>query len=409
MRIEDARWSTTMLDPPSFVGSGSGSVDPSVKSRPSTQTATICQVLHGLAIGGAEVLSGRLARQLKRSYRFLFVCLDELGPLGESLREEGFPVHTLDRRPGLDWRCMRLLRELCRREKVDLIHAHQYTPFFYSSLCRGFGANPPVLFTEHGRHHPDYPRRKRILANKLLLRRSDRAVAVGQAVRQALIDNEGIAPDQVNVIYNGVPLERFNTGLSRDEWLRVRAEIGLEPDELALIQVARLDYLKDHATAIRTVENLLLHKVGVKLVLVGEGPERGAIQDMVRQRGLEKSVLLLGLRSDVPRLLAASDIALLTSISEGIPLTLIEAMAARLPVVATRVGGIAEVVNDGQTALLAPAGDDAALAEQILRLAKAPGQRSAMGRLGRERAEAVFAEQQMHDRYRMQYAQMLSG
>jgi glycosyltransferase involved in cell wall biosynthesis len=374
-------------------------------SRP--RLATVCQVLHSLEVGGAEVLAARLARTLDRDYRFLFVCLDTLGSLGRELRDEGFAVEVLNRRPGLDWRCARRLTEIARREQVDVLHAHQYTPFFYCAAGRLLRSRPPVLFTEHGRHHPDYPRRKRMLINRVLLRRGDRVVAVGAAVRRALIDNEGLPPDRVEVIHNGIPLERFETRLTDDQRTALRAEIGTAPDDLVLIQVARLDYLKDHATAIRTIERVVVSCPRARLVIVGEGPERTAIEDLVRRRSLEESVRFLGRRDDVPRLLAISDMVLLTSISEGIPLTLIEAMGAGRPVVSTRVGGVTEVVDDGPTGLLAPSGDDAALAEHVLRLAEDPGRRDEMGRAGRQRAESLFSERLMHDGYRRCYESLL--
>jgi L-malate glycosyltransferase len=378
-------------------------------ARPTVQTATICQVLHGLQVGGAEVLAARMARQLNKYYRFLFICLDELGSLGSELRDEGFTVEVLDRRPGLDWRCARRLAKIVRRERVDLLHAHQYTPFFYSAASRLVGSRPPVLFTEHGRHHPDFPRRKRMLANRVLLGKRDRAVTVGEAVRQALIHNEGIAPHRVEVIHNGIPLAEFGTQPAASERAAIRASIGLGPDELILIQVARLDYLKDHATAIRTIGRVKNHCARARLVLVGDGPERGAIEELVRQTSTGDHVRFLGQRHDIPRLLAASDIVLLTSICEGIPLTLIEAMAAGLPVVSTRVGGVAEVVVDGQTGALASSGDDGALTEHILRLADDPVLRENMGRSGRQRAESLFSERHMHERYRLCYEEMLVG
>ncbi len=387
------------------------SSSPEIATRPSSRrrVATICQVLHGLEVGGAEVLAARLARRLNGDYRFLFVCLDDLGSLGRELRDEGFAVEVLDRRAGLDWRCARRLAEIAHRERVDVLHAHQYTPFFYCAAGRVLGRRPPVLFTEHGRHHPDYPRRKRMLANRVLLRGRDRVVAVGEAVRQALIHNEGIASGRVEVIYNGIPLDRFETRLTESEWAAVRSAMGIGPEDLALIQVARLDYLKDHATAIRTIERVARRCPRARLVIVGDGPERGAIEELVRHRSLAENVRFLGRRDDVPRLLAASDIVLLTSISEGIPLTLIEAMAAGRPVVSTRVGGVAEVVDDGQTGLLAPPGDDAGLAELVLRLAGDPGRRGDMGRAGRRRAGSLFSERQMHDRFRKCYDEMLLG
>lgn len=369
--------------------------------------ATICQVLHSLQVGGAEVLAARLARRLQGSYRFLFVCLDKLGTLGEELRAEGFPVEVLNRRPGLDWRSTWRLARLLRRERVDLLHAHQYTPFFYALTARWLGKRIPVLFTEHGRHFPDYPRRKRILANRLLLSRRDRVAVVGEAVRRAVITNEGIPAKRVGVIYNGIDLDAFaKKRQDRDE---TRRELGVEPSDFVVIQVARLDYLKDHLTAVRALERVAAQRSAVRLVLVGEGPEREKIEEEIRKRQLHSQVRLLGLRTDVARLVAAADVFLLTSISEGIPLTLIEAMAAGLPVVSTRVGGVDEVVEEGSTGLLAPSRDDAALAEHLSRLADDREQRVRMGELGRQRARQMFSESQMHESYLRLYEEMLDG
>jgi glycosyltransferase involved in cell wall biosynthesis len=270
-------------------------------------------------------------------------------------------------------------------------------------LCR----RPPILFTEHGRHHPDCPSRKRVLANRALIESRDRVVGVGAAVRQALIDKEGIPADRVGVIYNGIPLGRFADG--RSARAEARAELGLDPDELMVLQVARLDPLKDHATAIAAMAHLRHRCPRARLVLAGEGPRRGLVEGLVSEHGLQDRVRLLGLRKDVPRLMAAADVFLLSSVSEGIPLTLIEAMAAGLPVVSTDVGGVAEVVSPGDTGLLAPAGDGAALADHVLALAGSPDLRAEMGRRGALRATEVFAEEQMHAAYRACYEEMCRG
>src|ERR1700682_1783937 len=172
---------------------------------------TICQLVHSLRVGGAEVLVAQLARATSSFYRVVFACLDELGSLGEQLRQEGYAIEILGRRSGLDWHCSLRLAGFLRRHQVSVIHAHQYTPFFYGITARLLYPRPAILFTEHGRHFPDYPRRKRMLFNRLMLRRRDRVVGVGQAVRQALIQNEGISPHRVSVVYNGIDLHRYNS------------------------------------------------------------------------------------------------------------------------------------------------------------------------------------------------------
>ncbi len=365
---------------------------------------SVCQVLHTLNVGGAEVLAARLARQLRESCRFLFICLDELGTLGAELRAQGFPVEVLGRKAGIDWRCAWRLARFLRREHVDIVHAHQYTPFFYGMMARLIYRRPPVLFTEHGRHFPDYPRRKRMVVNRLLLERRDRVIGVGQSVCQALIRNEGIPAPRVGVIYNGIDTAAFAKGFHERD--AIRRELGFGAGDFVILQVARLDYLKDHATALRTVQRLVQRLPRARLVLVGEGPERAKIQELIRQYRIGAHVRLLGLRKDVARLLRAADAFLLTSISEGIPLTVIEAMAAGVPVVATRVGGLPEIIEDGITGSLAAAGDDAALAQSILTLAEDAALRGCIVERGRARADALFSESQMHIRYLSLYHEM---
>ncbi len=365
----------------------------------------VCQVLHTLEIGGAEVLAAALARRLSDQFRFRFACLDGLGTLGKQLIDEGYPVEVIGRGSGLDRGCLRRLAEQFRIGDVDLIHAHQYTPTAYSLMSRWPRRRPPVLFTEHGRHSPDLRRWKRVAANRVLFRADDRVICVGHAVRDAVVRNEGIPASKVGVIHNGIDLERFAQVDPDPE--AVRRELGLEADDLVLILVARLDYLKDHGTALSTMAALTDRLPKARLLLVGDGPERGAIEAQIAEQGLGDRVRLLGTRRDVPRLVAASDIVLLTSISEGIPLTLIEAMAASRPVVSTDVGGVSEVVEPGRTGLLAPAGDPQGLASRIVELAGDPERRRELGLNGRRRAEQHFDQRAMHASYANLYREML--
>jgi glycosyltransferase involved in cell wall biosynthesis len=285
------------------------------------------------------------------------------------------------------------------------VHAHQYTPFFYATLARGLRMRFPILFTEHGRHFPDCPSRKRRLYNRICLRRRDRVVGVGRAVEEALVIKEGIPERRVEVIYNGVSLERRtdSTAAIRSE---VRSALNLAAHQFVIIQVARLDYLKDHRTAIDALTRLVVMVPEATLLLVGDGPERSGIEREIEMRGLGRHVRLLGVRRDVERLLASADVFLLTSISEGIPVTLIEAMAAGLPVVSTDVGGVAEIVRDGETGFLAQAHDGHGLAESLKRLADDVPLRAAMGQRGLARAHERFSDRQMHNAYARLYRQM---
>jgi sugar transferase (PEP-CTERM/EpsH1 system associated) len=362
---------------------------------------TVCHVLHSLHYGGAEVLARRFAEGLRSEFRPVFACLDDLGPLGERLRGHGVPVCVLDRRPGFDVRCVWRLARWLREQHVDLVHAHQYAPFFYSSLARWTAGRIPVLFTEHGRDYPDHRRWKRVMANRVLLRRHDHVVAVGQDVRRALIDYEGLPQDRIEVIYNGVSAQPFASDRAA-----TRFALGYTDEHLIIIQVARLNRLKDHPTAIRAIADLAKCHPHVRLLLVGDGEEREPIEALIDSLGLRDFVRLLGTRTDVPRLLHAADLFLLTSISEGIPLTLVEGMLARLPIVATRVGGVPEVIAHEQSGLLVESGDVAGIAHCLRRMMADDQLRREMGDAGHCRAERSFTDERMLHGYRLVYEAM---
>lgn len=368
---------------------------------------TVLQLLHGMSVGGAEILAAGLARRLRGQFRFVFACLDHIGELGAELRDEGFPLVVLDRESGLDWRCSQALKRVVAEKQVTLIHAHQYTPFFYAMTTGILRRRPPVLFTEHGRFHPDLPNKKHFLFNRTLLRKTDRVIGVGKDVRRALIENEGIPADRVDVIYNGIDLSRFQQS-APESTEKIRRNLGIDEDCFVACLVGRLNDLKDHSTAIRTAQRVAAVHPNFRMLFVGEGEERKKIVAEIKERKLEEIVTLLGTRHDIPDILHASDVNFLSSISEGIPLTLIEGMAASLPTVSTKVGGISEVVVEGETGLLAPAKDDEALAKLLLEVAGNSELGNRLGKQGCQRAGELFSEIEMHRRYAELYTEVAS-
>lgn len=367
---------------------------------------TVCHVIHALGVGGAEVLVDLLARRLSDTFRSVIAVLDDIGEIGQQLRSDGYVVEHLHRSPGIDHACARRLNAFAAQQNACLFHAHQYTPFFQAMLSRGVLGTRPILFTEHGRHYPDLPSRKRSLVNRLMLRRHDRLVGVGGAVRQALISNEGLPASRVEVVYNGVDLQA-HAKPQPDAASRIRTEFGLADDDFVCIQVARLHPLKDHRTAIAAIDEARRIVPQVKLLIVGEGDEREQIEADIQQRGLSRHVILAGNRADVPDLLAAADIFLMSSISEGIPLTIIEAMAARRPVIATAVGGIPEMIDPGRTGLLAPAGDAKALARSVIKLQQQPRLRSSIVAAALDMARRRFSLPGMLNQYKRMYQEMM--
>jgi glycosyltransferase involved in cell wall biosynthesis len=377
----------------------------------------ICHVLHQLYLAGAEVLAAGLARKLSHRYRFIFACLDDLGPLGDRLRNEGFEVIVLHRQPGVDWTVSKHLRRVCREHKVSLLHAHQYSPFFYAANSRGIlgtlRSRPAILFTEHGRHYPDYRRPKRVWANKLMLARHDRVTAVGQFVKQALIENEGIPEQRISVIYNGIDPAQFRSAAGEDQAdvdrirRETRQELGIGPDTPVVLHVARMHPVKDHITGLAAMVNVVREMPDAQLLLAGDGVERRRLEAKANEFGIKDNVKFLGIREDVPRLMAATDVFMLCSVSEGVSVTLLEAMAAGRPVAATDVGGNGEVVGHGSAGFLSKRGNSAELGKNLLSLLRNPSLRTKMGRAGRDRLIKQFSQEQMHTAYAKLYDEML--
>jgi len=372
----------------------------------------IAHVLHQLYLAGAEVLARDLSRKLKDRYEFVFICLDRVGPLGEELRGEGFEVIDCARQPGVDWNVAKTIKRLSRERRIDLLHAHQYTPFFYASVSRGIsrlGTRPPVLFTEHGRHYPDSRSSKRVWANRLaLLRKHDRVSAVGEFVKRALVKNEGIGADRIEVIRNGIDPADFDAGPDEAATRQtVRDELGIAADAAVVLQVARFHSVKDHATAIRAFAKAHEANASSVMVFAGDGDERAAMESLAAELGITGALRFLGVRDDVHRLMPAADVFVLSSVSEGISVTLLEAMAARLPIAATDVGGNSEVVDHQTTGLLSPRRDPDAMGENLIQLLSNPEQRAALGDAGRQRLLDRFTQAQMHAGYERVYQQML--
>lgn len=375
---------------------------------------TVCQLLHTLNVGGAEILASRLVSRLSgEKWRFVFFCLDAEGVRAQEMRDAGFQVEVLGRRPGFDTQCMRDLAKLWRKHGVQLVHAHQYTPYFYAMGARGFfRKTPPILFTEHGRFFPDLPNWKHKIFNRILSGSRDGISAVSRSVGDALVKNEGIPASRIEVVLNGIDERRFaEKRLADAEKTALRASLGLT-NERVILFTARLDPIKDHPAAICAMKILLEMSAGQSaqkpvLLLAGGGPERSNLEQCISENGLEKHVRLLGERSDVAELLQIAEIFLLTSKSEGIPLTILEAFASGVPVAATNVGGIPEVIESGKNGLLAPSGDSGKIAEHLNRLLTEPEFASSISQNAQERFFREFTETKMVGEYEKIFLRLL--
>jgi glycosyltransferase involved in cell wall biosynthesis len=363
----------------------------------------IAHLLSSFQVGGQERVALDLAtRQLVRGHQVLAISLapPPEGPLAEELRRAGIGAHTVPRRgPSVDPTLPMRLAALLRKQRVAVVHAHNPQPLIYGGLAAKL-AGAAMIQTRHGvAHHSG--------RQDWLVRQATRLVDASVFVSRELavtLGGAGQAPGRTWVIENGVDLGRF---FPDDNGRRaVRAELGIPEDAQVIGTVSRLVQLKNVPGLIRAAWPLLGEKR--RLVIVGDGPELPRIDALVRSRidGADKApfVHLLGARKDIARLLRGFDLFALFSRTEGHPIVVLEAMASALPVVATPVGGVPGIIDDGETGFLVAVDDEAALRAKLSELVESPSRLTEVGWRARSVALERYAADRMVDEYLALYA-----
>jgi glycosyltransferase involved in cell wall biosynthesis len=356
----------------------------------------IVHTVSSLQVGGMEQFVLRIAVSQRRQGQEVSILALRGGPLADQAREQGVPVHV----PGGSHRAVRLFRALSTlaRLQPDIVHAHNPTSLHYATLAKQV-SRARVLMTDHGQGLGSV----RSPGNGEWSR-TDAVVAVSEAVAQRR-DIEPIR-GRTRVIPNGVePAAALRSRAA------VRAELGEPEDRIVAIIVARIDGRKGHETLLRALAHMQGTPVAARLTLwvAGDGAQRPAMEELAREMGLSPApVRFLGFRSDVPDLLAAADLFILPSLAEGLPLSVLEAMAHRLPVIATPVGGVPEVVVLEETGLLVPTEEPEALAAAIERLGEDEKTRRRLGAAGYERVLREFSFDRMVERYNRLYQELRS-
>ncbi len=376
-------------------------------SPTSSPKPVICYLAHQLNPGGTERLVFEMAKALARDYSVLVCTLEGPGLYGYELRKLGLPVYPLWRSPGVDLNLVLALRQIWASHQVKLVHAHQYSPYFYAALTKYFYPGVKLLFEEHGRHYPETKKPLKNLFNRLLLVPVTNAfVAVSQEVRERLRVYEGIPSKYVRVIYNGIP---DVPPLSPEERAGLRQKFGFSEQDVVAAFVGRLDPIKNLPLFLKALYLARLKAPHLKGLIIGDGPEREKLTSLARALNLGEACLLAGFCPDGARVLQAADLFVLPSFSEGTSLALLEAMAGGLPAVATAVGGNPEIIKDGQTGFLVPSNDVPALAAALLILAEDRELRQKMGARARRLYLQRFTFEKMLSAYRNLYENMLSG
>jgi glycosyltransferase involved in cell wall biosynthesis len=346
----------------------------------------VVTLLDSLRPGGAERLAATVAMSLDRERFEPFVCVSRSldGPtLHQTVEAAGVPILSLDRTSRAAVWSWRPLIDLLRRRRIDVLHAHMFGSNVWGTMIGRLARVPVIVAHEHSWSFTGEPVR-RLLDRHLIGRAADAIVAVSKPDQRRMVEIERIRPDKVHLIPNGIahlPAPRTD----------VRRELGISRDAPVIGTLAVLRPEKALTVLLEAAPRLVAEFPDLRILIAGTGPEEQRLLAGIRSAALEQAVTLLGFRSDVAEVLAALDVAVFSSDREGSPLAVLESMAAGKPVVATRVGGVPDLLEDGREGVLVPPREPAALAAAVSRLLRDRGLRDDLGRAARKRQRRDFS------------------
>ncbi len=306
-----------------------------------------------------------------------------IAPRVLALREAGVRILGIKRHSRFAVWAWAPLLSLLRAERIDVLHSHQFGSNFWASILGRMAGTPVVIAHEHNWSF-EGQRLRRFVDRHVIAKRADAFLAVSRETRRGMIELEGIAPEQVRFVPLGIATPPATPGAD------VRAELGIEDGAPVIGTACTLRPEKALEVLVRAAAALVDGFPDLRLLIAGEGPDRERVESLIDRLGLRRTVTLLGGRGDIPDFLEALDVAVCSSDWEGSPLSVMEYMEAELPVVATRVGGIPDMIESGVEGLLVPPGEPEAIAAAIAELLRDPGRAAEMGRRGRRRRREEF-------------------
>ena len=344
----------------------------------SASPTRVLYLSHAFAVGGAEEMVLNLVRHLPSSYKPAVACIHEAGPIGLEIERTGVPFKVLGLKPGLlrPFDVLRL-QDFLHQCQPDIVHTFLLTGSLYGRFAAMMARVPVVIGTEVNVYQRKRP--LHALAERWLMRGTDAVVASAESVREFYIKQVDADPAKVEVIYNAVDWSQLETTISREA---MRMAMGVPVDAPLLGIIARLTEQKGHRVLLDALAQMP-DLSQAHLVIVGDGPLRDELQRQAAGLGLADRVRFLGARRDLGNILAAIDVFVMPSFWEGLPLAMVLAMGAGLPVVATRVAGIPEVIQDGVNGLLVTPGESGELGAALSRVVNDDTTRVLLGQAAR--------------------------
>lgn len=359
----------------------------------------ICHVMAGDLWAGAEVMAWTLMKGLSGcSDLAITAIVFNDGRLAGEIRKRGIPVTVLDETKCNPFLIGSEIRKMLEANPVDIIHTHGYKENIICAYATGFGKKSTLIATQHGLPEVygrirDVKYRSLSMINRLVLRKSYRyTVGVSIDIKRVLIEKKGFDKRKVECIHNGIELP----DVAFSNW---------QPTGNGLVigSSGRLSPVKDYALMVDVARHVSMKKDDIRFELAGEGPEKSRILSIIEQYGLSNQFALKGFMSQISSFYEGLDFYINTSLHEGIPMSVLEAMAHGLPVVAPRVGGLVEIVEDGRNGYLIDGRNPEDFAEKCLLLSKDHSLRRRLAQAARKTAETEFSVGRMIDRYHQLY------
>lgn len=353
----------------------------------------VVHIVGSLGWGGSEQQVCEIALGLNRQrFHTIVCCTGKIeGPRAKKLREHGVEVVLLPLRMRSILRDAKRLITFVRRVGADLVHAHTANNGLWGAIVSQY-TRIPLIFSEYGFNSA------RAWNHRLLevwrTRRASRVIVNSSALRQEILVRTRVNHDRVIVVPSGVQPQAFDPALDGQS---VRVTLGIADNSVVIGTVGRLHPVKGHSYFLAAAQQVVAQCPEARFLIIGHGPDtiERRLRDQCHQLGLENYVKFIASAEEVVNFLAAMDVFVLASLSESLPISILEAMAMARPVVATRVGGVSEVVAPEDTGLLVPPKDTSALAEAIVRLCQHVNIRHQMGSAGRRRLETEFTANNM--------------
>lgn len=363
----------------------------------------VMQIINSLDIGGAERVAVNIAAHLN-SERFdsSILTLEGVGPFAEILEERGIPFISLHKKPGARPGVFLSIARQIRKREIDIITTHNYGALFYGSFGARIAGCSRLLHVDHNPLLSS--KRKYPISQKRISSRAYKVIAVSREVRTNLIRQEGIPAERIDIIANGVDEGLYNRPFDRHSLM---ARLGIPENRIVIGTGARLVYEKGLADLLDAAGLIKKKRDDFVLVIVGGGPLRGELERRAQDNGLNSHALFTGARMDFHEIIRLFDIFVLPSLSEGLPLSLLEAMAAQRAIIASRVGGVPEVIAHGENGLLVPPRSPTQLSKAIERYLDSPGHRAVCGRKALASFRAKHSASAMAEAYGLLYEQMM--